>query len=199
MSDIFAEVEKQAQGTTARASWRGVLTMNIPTLGLGSVEYHLRAAKAHGDLQAVKFTKIDRESGKEVISREVPKMYRYKLGPSGERVDVQEVPQDEIREKVRYAGEYLLSVRNEKRFFLKDELEVSGKWVEIPANQVVDKQGGEEIEPFDRTTRIEVESDGFVPLERLQEYKFKEMYRVFGNVFSIEYHSVRCVEKLWDF
>ncbi|MHB1909307.1 MAG: Ku family protein [Nitrososphaerales archaeon] len=178
MSDIFAEVEKQAQGTTARASWRGVLTMNIPTLGLGSVEYHLRAAKAHGDLQAVKFTKIDRESGKEVISREVPKMYRYKLGSSGERVDVQEVPQDEIREKVRYAGEYLLSVRNEKRFFLKDELEVSGKWVEIPANQVADKQGGEEIEPFDRTTRIEVESDGFVPLERLQEYKFKEVYQL---------------------
>lgn len=177
-TDIFAEVEKQAESTGARASWRGVLSLNIPTLGLGSVEYHLRAAKAHGDLQPVKFMKIDKETGKEVVSREVPKIYRYKLGPNGERLDVEEVPQEEIKEKIRYHGEYYISVRNEKRFFLKDELEISGKWIEVPASQVIDKQGGEEIEPFDRTTRIEVGADGFVPLERIAEYKFKEVYQL---------------------
>lgn len=176
--DIFSEVEKQAESGTARASWRGVLSLNIPTLGLGSVEYHLRAAKAHGDLQPVKFLKVDKETGKEVVSREVPRVYRYKLGPNGERLDVEEVHQEDIKEKVRYGGEFLISVRNEKRYFLKEELEVSGKWVEVPAERVIDKQGGEEIEPFDRTTRIEVDPDGFVSLERLSEYKFKEVYQL---------------------
>jgi hypothetical protein len=177
-TDIFAEVEKQAESRAARASWRGVLSLNIPTLGLGSVEYHLRAAKAHGDLQPVKFIKVDQESGKEVISREVPRLYRYKIGPNGERLDVQEIPQEEVKEKVRYNSDFYISARNEKRFFLKDELEISGKWIEVPASQVVDKQDNEEIEPFDRTTRIEVEPDGFVPLERLSEYKFKEVYQL---------------------
>ena len=177
-TDIFSEVEKQAESRGSRASWRGVLSLNIPTLGLGSVEYHLRAAKAHGDLQPVKFIKIDQETGKEVVSREVPRLYRYKLGPNGERLDVQEVPQEEVKEKVRFDGDFYISARNEKRFFLKDELEISGKWIEVPASQVVDKQDGEEIEPFDRTTRIEVEPDGFVPLERLSEYKFKEVYQL---------------------
>jgi hypothetical protein len=176
--DIFAEVEKQAEAGISRASWRGVLSLNIPTLGLGAVEYHLRAAKAHGDLQPVKFIKVDKESGREVISREVPRLYKYKLGPNGERLDSQEIPQEEIKEKVRYNGDFYISVKNEKRYFLKDELEVSGKWVEVPANRVIEKQGGEEIEPFDRTTRIEVDADGFVPLERLSEYKFKEVYQL---------------------
>ena len=177
-TDIFTEVEKQSESPGTRASWRGVLSLNIPTLGLGSVEYHLRAAKAHGDLQPVKFIKIDKESGKEVVSREVPKLYRYKIGPNGERLDVEEVPQEEVREKIRYEGDYHISARNERRYFLKDELEISGKWIEIPASQVIDKQDGEEIEPFDRTTRIEVGADGFVPLERLAEYKFKEVYQL---------------------
>src|SRR5215467_2838561 len=80
--DIFSEVEKQADSaTTARASWRGVLSLDIPTLGLGAVEYHLRAAKAHGNLQPVNFVKIDSKTGKEVVSREVPVIYRYKEGP----------------------------------------------------------------------------------------------------------------------
>ncbi|MDH2900400.1 MAG: hypothetical protein PXY39_05465 [archaeon] len=177
-TDIFSEVEKQAESRGARASWRGVLSLNIPTLGLGSVEYHLRAGKAHGDLQPVKFIKVDQETGKEVVSREVPRLYRYKLGPNGERLDVQEVPQEEVKERVRYDQDFYISARNEKRFFLKDELEISGKWIEVPASQVVDKQDGEEIEPFDRTTRIDVEADGFVPLERLSEYKFKEVYQL---------------------
>ena len=177
-TDIFSEVEKQAESRGARASWRGVLSLNIPTLGLGSVEYHLRAGKAHGDLQPVKIIKIDKETGREVVSREVPKLYRYKLGPNGERLNVEEVPQEEIKEKVRYDGDFYVSIRNERRFFLKDELEISGKWIEVPPDRVVDKQNDEEVEPFDRTTRIEVEQDGFVPLERITEYKFKEVYQL---------------------
>ena len=180
VSDIFAEVEKQAENaTSSRASWRGVLSLNIPTLGLGSVEYHLRAAKAHGDLQPVKFVKVDSVTGKEVISREVPKLFRYKLGPNGERLDVQEIPQEEVKEKVMYGDDYHVFARNERRYFLKEELEVSGKWIEVVASQVIDKQeDGQAIEPFDRTTKIDVEPDGFVPLERLAEYKFKEVYQM---------------------
>jgi hypothetical protein len=177
--NIFSEVEKQADAATAsKASWRGVLALNIPTLGLGAVEYHMRAAKAHGDLKPVNYVKVDKKSGKEVISREVPRMYRYKLGPNGEREEVEEISVDDARKKVRFEGKWMVSVRIEKRFFLKHELEASGQWIEVPAMQVVDKQDGEEIEPFDRTTRVEVEKDGFVPIERLAEYKFKEVYQL---------------------
>ena len=177
--NIFSEVEKQAEAANAsRASWRGVLALNIPTLGLGAVEYHLRAAKAHGDLKPVSFVKLDKKTGKEVVSREVPRMYRYREGPTGERIDVEEITPEEAKKKVRYDGKYLVSVRNEKRYFLKHELEMSGQWIEVPMTRIVDVQEGEEIEPFERTTRVEVDKDGFVPLERIEEYKFKEVYQL---------------------
>jgi hypothetical protein len=177
--NIFSEVEKQADAAeAARASWRGVLSLNIPTLGLGAVEYHLRAAKAHGDLKPVNVVKLDKKSGKEVVSREVPRMYRYKEGPDGERLDVTEIGFEEAKKKVRFDGKYMVSVKNEKRFFLKHELEMSGTWIEVPVDRIVDKQDGEEIEPFERTTRVEVDKDGFVPIERLEEYKFKEVYQL---------------------
>jgi len=177
--NIFSEVEKQSDSAAGpRASWRGVLSMNLPSLGLGAVEYHLRAAKAHGNLQPVSYVKIDNETGKEVVSREVPVLYRYKEGPSGERIELQEVTREEAKKHVRYDSKYQITVKTEKRYFLKNELEMSGKWVEVPLSQIVDKQGEEEIEPFDRTTKIEVEPDGFVPLERLSEYKFKEVYQL---------------------
>ena len=177
--NIFSEVEKQADAAaSAKASWRGVLALNIPTLGLGSVEYHLRAAKAHGDLKAVSFVKLDKKTGKEVVSREVPRLYRYREGPTGERIDVEEITPEEAKKKVRYDGKFLVSVRNEKRYFLKHELEMSGQWMEVPVERLVDKQDGEEIEPFERTTRVEVDKDGFVPIERLEEYKFKEVYQL---------------------
>ncbi len=177
--DIFTEVEKQADNAAvSKASWRGVLSLDIPTLGLGAVEYHLRAAKAHGDLQPVKVTKLDKKTGKEVISREVPRIYRYKEGPAGERLDMQEVTPDEAKKFVRYKGDFPITVKTEKRYFLKYELEFEGKWIEIPLSQTYDKQEGEEVEPFDRTKRIEVEKDGFVPLERVSEYKFKEVYQL---------------------
>lgn len=177
--DIFTEVEKQADSAaTARASWRGVLSLDIPTLGLGAVEYHLRAAKAHGDLQAANIVKLERDTGKEVISREVPRLYSFRLGPGGERLDVQEIPQEEVKENVRYKGDLLVSARNEKRYFIKYDLEFQGKWIEVPVGQTMDLQDGEEVEPFERTTRIQVEPDGFVPLERVSEYKFKEVYQL---------------------
>ncbi len=178
-NDIFAEVEKQAEGgASTRASWRGILSLNVPTLGLGAMQYHLKAGKAHGDLQPVKFVKIDSTTGKEVVSREVPRMYRYKVGPKGERLDFFEIGYDEAREKVRYENDYLVAVRTERRYFQKEDLELSGKLIEVPIDRVVDRQDGEEVEPFDRTTRIEVEEDGFVPLERLTEYKFKDIYQL---------------------
>ena len=70
----FSEVEKAAANpkSAARASWRGVISLNVPELGLGSVQYHLRAAKVHGDQKKVEYVKIDKESGKEVVSKEAP-------------------------------------------------------------------------------------------------------------------------------
>lgn len=177
--DIFSEVEKQADSAAvSKASWRGVLSLDIPTLGLGAVEYHLRAAKAHGDLQPVKVTKLDKKTGKEVVSREVPRIYRYKEGPAGERLDMQEVSPEEAKKFIRYKGDFPITVKTEKRYFLKYELEFEGKFIEIPLSQTYDKQEGEEVEPFDRTKRIEVEKDGFVRLERVSEYKFKEVYQL---------------------
>jgi hypothetical protein len=79
---------------------------------------------------------------------------------------------------VRYKGKYLVSARNEKRYFLKYELEMEGKWIEVPVDQTKDLQEGEEVEPFERTTRIDVEPDGFVSLERVAEYKLKEVYQL---------------------
>jgi hypothetical protein len=37
------------------------------------------------------------------------------------------------------------------------------------------------VEPFDRTQRIEVTEEGFVPIERLAEYKVKEVYMLCPN------------------
>ncbi len=58
-SDIFAEVEKAAVNPkpVVRASWRGVLTLDTPEIGFGSVQYHLRAAKVHGDQKKVEYIK----------------------------------------------------------------------------------------------------------------------------------------------
>jgi hypothetical protein len=58
----------------------------------------------------------------------------------------------------------------------------------VPDAQVVERQEtaeGNLIEAFDRTTKIDVEPDGFVPISRLPEYKFKEVYQ-FGADASKE-------------
>jgi hypothetical protein len=177
-TDVFAEVDKAAAQTknTTRASWRGVLSLNIPQLGLGPMQYHLRAAKIHGDQTPVEYKRVDKESGKEVIAKDVPKLFGYHLGPNGERLDIKEIPYEEVKDKVRFDNEYLLYAKTERRYFLREDLEISGKFTELPVSQVVDKQDEETIEPFDRTTEIEVSEYAFVPLERVTEYSFKEVY-----------------------
>ena len=119
---------------------------------------------------------MDKDSGKEVVSKEVPKLFGYRLGPNGERLDVKEIPYEEVKDKVR-EGDYLVFAKSERRYFLKDELAISGRWTEVPVSQVVDKEEtGDAIEPFDRTTEIEVAEDAYVSLERVPEYLFKEVY-----------------------
>ncbi|MFI5420415.1 MAG: hypothetical protein ACHQ1H_05565 [Nitrososphaerales archaeon] len=177
-TDIFAEVEKQAKSVPARASWRGVLSLNVPSLGLGSVQYHVRAAKAHGDQKPVEFVKVDKISDQQVVARDVPKFFSYKLGPNGERLDVTEIPYDQVKDKVKYNDDYLVFAKNERRYFLRDQLEINGIWTEVPASQTVDKQDGEDIAPFERTTDIEVGEEGYVPIGRIAEYKFKEVYQL---------------------
>ena len=180
-SDIFGEVEKVAEKSKAatKASWRGILSLNIPEAGLGSVQYHLRAAKVHGDQKRVEYVKIDKESGKEVISKEAPQLFSYTPSSTGERTNVNPIPVNEVKDTVKTANNEFVFARTEKQYFLKEDLDSKGKWTPVPAAQVVDRQveDGQIIEPFDRTTEIEVLPDGgFVSLERIQEYKFKEVY-----------------------
>jgi hypothetical protein len=176
-TDIFDEVEKAQIVSSTRASWRGILSLNMPELGLGSMQYHLRAGKVHGDQKPVEFMKVDKGTGKEVVARDVPALFSYKLGPNGERIDVNEIPFEEVKDEVRFKSEDLVLAKSERRFFVKDDLEVNGKWTEVQQSQVLDKQeDGEIIEPFDRTTDIEVAPDAFVPLQRVEEYRFKEVY-----------------------
>jgi hypothetical protein len=195
-TDVFAEVEKQAKSVPARASWRGVLSLNVPSLGLGSVQYHLRAAKAHGDQKPVSFVKVDKNTDQQVVARDVPKLFSYKLGPSGERLDVTEIPYEEVKDKVKFDDNSLVFAKNEKRYFLKDALEVSGVWTEVPPSQIVDKQDGDEVAPFDRTTDIEVDEEGYVPMERIAEYKFKEVYQVAPDTDKKVLESAARVTKL---
>jgi hypothetical protein len=179
--DIFSEVDKAAQNqqkTATRASWRGVLSLDIPEIGFGSVQYHLRAAKVHGDQKRVEYVKIDKETGKEVISREAPQLFSYKPGASGERLDVAPIPLSEVKDTVRTANDEHVFAKNEKQYFLKEDFETSGKWTPVNSENVVDRQieDGLIIEPFDRTSDIQVAREGYVSLERIMEYKFKEIY-----------------------
>jgi hypothetical protein len=179
-SDIFSEVEKVSTSskTASRASWRGVLSLNVPELGLGSVQYHLRAAKVHGDQKAIQYVKIDKETGKEVVAKEAPQLFSYTPAPAGERTNIKEIPITEVKEKVKFENNEPVFAKIEKQYFLKEDLEATGKWTPVPASQVVDRQveDGEIIEPFDRTTDIEVAKDGYVSMERVSEYRFKEVY-----------------------
>ena len=70
---------------------------------------------------------------------DVPKLFVYHLGPSGERLDVKEIPYEEVKDEVR-DGDYLVFAKSERRYYLKEELEISGKWTEVPASQITDKQ-----------------------------------------------------------
>ena len=87
--------------------------------------------------------------------------------PEGKRSDPIEVSYEETKEKLRYPStdglEWLNSARKESRFFDSARLE-KGEWVEVPRERVVDKQDEEQVEPFDRTSRIEIGEENFVPL-----------------------------------
>ncbi len=185
--ELSTEVEKAAEGgSKTRASWTGILSINLPALNLGSVEYHLRAGKAKGDQQEVRVKHMDKTTGREVISKEVARLYRYTEDGEGKRSDLNEVSYSEAKEKVRFLStddrqEWKISLRTERRFFDKELLE-KGEWKEIPESQVVDVQDdADTVEPFDRTQRIEVTEEAFVPIERLAEYKVKEVYMLSPN------------------
>jgi len=172
--------------------------LNVPEIGLGSLQYHLRAAKVHGDQTPVQYKRVDKESGKEVIAKDVPKLFGYHLGPNGERLDVTEIPYEEVKDKVRFDkdNEYLVFAKTERRYFLRDDLEINGKFTEIPVTQVIDKQDEEAIEPFDRTTEIEVSEDAHVSLERVSEYSFKEVYMLAADPDKKVRESKNRVNKL---
>jgi len=186
--ELSAEIEKAAEGggSKTRASWSGIVSINLPALQLSSVEYHLRAGKAKGDQQEVRVRHIDKATGREVVSKEVVRLYRYTEDAEGKRSNPQEITYSEAKEKVRFLSsdgqEWKISARTEKRFFDKELLE-KGEWKEVPVSQVADVQGDEtdNVEPFDRTQRIEITADGFVPLERLGEYRVKEVYMLSPN------------------
>jgi len=183
--DIFGEVEKVAeQGKITRASWRGVLSINVPTLNLTG-EYHLRAGKIHGVMQVPAIKKVDRETGKEVVSKEKVVFYRYKLDAEGKRTEIAEVSYDEAKARVRYidgrpepAQEWLISAKVEDRCFEKEALEVKGQFLEVPKERVANMQDGEEVAYFDRSQSLEVDEQSIVPLTRIGEYKMKELYMV---------------------
>src|SRR5207245_2527296 len=105
--DIFSEVEKQAQSVaTARASWRGVLSLDIPTLGLGAVEYHLRAAKAHGDLEPVKFVKRVQVETEGFVPSE--RISEYKFKELYQRAPHTDPKVKETASRVKQLARYLL-------------------------------------------------------------------------------------------
>jgi hypothetical protein len=195
-TDIFAEVEKTQTKSTTRASWRGVLSLNLPQLGLGSMQYHLRAAKIHGDQKKVEYKRVDKESGKEVIAKDVSKLFAYHLGPNGERIDVKEIQYEEVKNLVRYENEFLIYAKSERRFFLRDDLEVYGKYTELPITQIIDIQNDDAVEPFDRTTEIDVSEDAYVSLDRVPEYSFKEIYMLAPDPDKKVRESMNRVTKL---
>jgi hypothetical protein len=183
---LFDEVEAAADavpGAITKTSWTGVLDIKVP--GLES-EYHLKCGKSKGNAEKVGVRRVDRTTGKEVESKEVVRLYRYTEDPTThERTEQIEVPYDEAKAKIRFAGEggpWLISARAEKRFFDREALATGKGWLEIPAANVADRQGEEEVSPFTRTTRIEVGPEDFVPLSRVPEYAMKEVYQLGANL-----------------
>jgi len=181
MSDVFEQVEKASTGKGTRTTWTGVLSIDLPALNLGSVEYHLRAGKVKGDQEKVQTTSIDKQTGRTVKGMKRPILYRYREGANGEKLDLTEIDYESMKKNARYLSsdgeEWLLSTRIEERFFDAEKL-LAGEWEQIPAERVVDKSGEDEVEPFDRTTKLEVGEQDFVSLQRVSEYKFKETYQL---------------------
>lgn len=209
MSDFVAEIANQL-GTqkikSARASWSGVLRINQPDIGIIE-DYRLKGAKVATDKRELKIVKrqVKRETdpatgqvriipGPKVVSKKVMRYYRYRELPSGEREEIKEVPYEEAKKFIRYrdpqAGgeEFKVTVKYEERLFVSDEQGNAIFDREVPPSEVLEYQEvgddgaetkEEEVSPFDRTEVVEVE--GYVPLERIQEYLFKSIYQLKPN------------------
>ena len=207
MSDFVADIAKQLgdQKKSARASWSGVLRINQPDIGIIE-DYRLKGAKVATDKRELKIVKrqVKRETdpatgqvrivpGPKVVSKKVMRYYRYRELPNGEREDIKEVPYEEAKKFIRYKDpqgggeEFKVTVKYEERLFVSDEQGNALFDREVPQSEVLEyqeieeegKTSGEEVSPFDRTEVVEVE--GYVPLERIQEYLFKSIYQLKPN------------------
>jgi len=166
---------------TERASWKGILSLNIPNMGLGSVQYRLRAGKAHGENLPIKVIKVDNLTNREVVRKKVGEAPASPVIASNPTAVSTPIPPTAT----------FVNVKIIDKFFYKDEVDAGtplSMLTSVPDAQVQERQetaDGNLIETFDRTTKIEVEPDGFVGLGRLPEYKFKEIYQ-FGADTSKE-------------
>ena len=208
MNDFVADIAKQLGDQkikSARASWSGVLRINQPDIGVIE-DYRLKGAKVATDKRELKIVKrqVKRETdpatgqvrivpGPKVVSKKVMRYYRYRELPNGEREDIKEVPYEEAKKFIRYEDpqggdeEFKVTVKYEERLFVSDEQGNALFDREVPPSEVLEyqeieedgKTSEEEVSPFDRTEVVEVE--GYVPLERIQEYLFKSIYQLKPN------------------
>jgi hypothetical protein len=197
-ASLFDEVKTAQEGLGTRSMWTGVLSLQIPALGLTS-EYHLRFGKAKGNAEKVTVDHVSRVTGRPCISKEVARLYRYRegspevmdvttakdgalgVGPKGIHQDLKPITYDEAKAKVRYDapdGPWLISAKSEKRFFDAEGVR-QGKWEEVPESEVADFQDGGEVSPFEATKRLEVGPEDYVPLARVTEYAVTGVY-MFG-------------------
>ncbi|MCL4517823.1 MAG: hypothetical protein M1587_01340 [Thaumarchaeota archaeon] len=182
-----------------------MLRINQPDIGIIE-DYRLKGAKVATDKRELKIVKrqVKRETdpatgqvrivpGPKVVSKKVMRYYRYRELPNGERGDIKEVPYEEAKKFIRYKDpqgggeEFKVTVKYEERLFVSDEQGNALFDREVPQSEVLEyqeieeegKTSGEEVSPFDRTEVVEVE--GYVPLERIQEYLFKSIYQLKPN------------------
>lgn len=126
---IFAQaahIANKATGKAKRASWKGVLSLILPALGLNNVLYHVKGAKSEIDKQELNIVKVHRESRREVEAKEVIRYYRYTETATGERENLTEVPYEALKTNVRYelgdGKHWKITAKNEKRYFDKQAL-----------------------------------------------------------------------------
>lgn len=132
----------------------------------------------------------------EVEAKETEHYYRYQaeqvINEEGKiewkRTDMTPIGYDEEKEKVRYItpnSEWLVTAKHEKAYF--DSRLLPNKWIEIPNSFIIDVQVNvnekgereeEIVSPFLRTKDLIYTEDKIVPLSRVAEYKFKEIYMI---------------------
>jgi hypothetical protein len=150
--DAIKEIDTNAK--VKRASWTGQIFLELPSLGMPSTNYNVKGAKVEGSRQKIEVTRIERATGKEVFSKRV-------IG--GKPIEEGEVTYG---------------------YFLKEDYE-QGKYTEIQAAHVANMVDGQETAAFDRTHKIEIIEEEGVPnvisLQRLPEYRVKELYMLKAN------------------